>query len=378
MKVAIINITKGGMSGGYRKYLRNIIPRMARNPAVDALLCASPVLLRVHNWFDLIPNVEFIDWQPFRFGGIGRNFELYMKIGNFSPDVIFVPSERYFRFNKIPVVNMIQNMEALICPNGGNPVLEVMKNLLRAEMARRAVRKTDRVIAISKFVEEFLVKIWAIPSEKISTIYYGTDLTDGKKGIKPPSVPRDWEGRFLFTAGSIRPARGLEDLLSAMKHLVSENAEIPGISIAGEADGRMNAYQKELRSWIEKHHLTSKIYWAGSLSEEEMAWCYQNCGIFVMTSRVESFGQIALESMTNGCICVAADNPCLPEIFGDAAIYYPPKDGKALAETLRDVVAWSSHKRDEVSERAREQAAKFSWDVCAEKTIAALTKAARK
>ena len=97
-----------------------------------------------------------------------------------------------------------------------------------------------------------------------------------------------------------------------------------------------------------------------------------------MTSRVESFGQIALEAMANGCICVSADNPCLPEIFEDAAVYYPPKNGKALAEAVLSVLAWNSHQRNEASERARQQAAKFSWDVCAEKTMAALAKVAKR
>lgn len=378
MKIAIINITRGQMSGGYRKYLRNIIPRMAKNPAVDALLCASPAPLHVHDWFELIPNVEFINCQPFRFVSRGRDFELYKKLNSFSPDVIFVPTERYFRFNKIPVVNMIQNMEALICPNGGNPVSEVLRNLLRAKNAQKAVKKTDRIIAISKFVKEFLVNIWGIPSEKIGTVYHGIDLTKTNTSVRPACIPRNWEGRFLFTAGSIRPARGLEDALWAMKHLVSQNVEIVGMGIAGEADARMIAYQKKLKNWIEKHNLSSKVRWAGNLNEKEMVWCYQNCRIFLMTSRVESFGQIALEAMANGCICVSADNPCLPEIFEDAAVYYPPKNGKALAEAVLSVLAWNRHQRNEASERARQQAAKFSWDVCAEKTIAALAKVAKR
>ena len=73
---------------------------------------------------------------------------------------------------------------------------------------------------------------------------------------------------------------------------------------------------------------------AGNLSEKEMSWCYKNCKMFVMTSRVESFGIIAGEAMAHGYICISVDNPCLPEIFRVAAVYYLPRKGKLLAEAI--------------------------------------------
>ena len=96
-----------------------------------------------------------------------------------------------------------------------------------------------------------------------------------------------------------------------------------------------------------------------------------------MTSRVESFGMIGGEAMSHGCICISADNPCLPELFGDAAVYYPPIDGQSLAEAIQTVLTWDDNQRKTMSEKAKKRAAKFSWDVCAEKTVAALAKAVR-
>ena len=42
-----------------------------------------------------------------------------------------------------------------------------------------------------------------------------------------------------------------------------------------------------------------KIRWAGKLSEAEMDWCYSNCSLFVMTSRVESFGLTGVEALSH-------------------------------------------------------------------------------
>ena len=65
MKIAIINLTGGGMSGGYKKYLRNVIPRMAINPDIESILCATPTSIDIQNWFNFLPKVKFITCKSF-------------------------------------------------------------------------------------------------------------------------------------------------------------------------------------------------------------------------------------------------------------------------------------------------------------------------
>ena len=374
MKIAIINITGGGMSGGYRKYLQNVLPRIAAHPDTEAILCALPKSLRVQNWFEPLPNVKFVSCKPFRFLFSHHDIELLRELEEFSPDVIFVPTERYFQFDKVPVVNMLQNMEPFVDIDG-NPLSERFRNWMRRADGKKALKKSNRVIAISGYVRDFLIQRWNIPNEKISLVYHGIERFKGDS-CRPHIVPREWNNDFLFTAGSIRPARGLEDLLLGMKHLLLQGVTSVRLVIAGESGHSMAKYQEKLKLWVKENNLLNRVCWTGSLNEREMAWCYQNCKAFVMTSRVESFGMIGGEAMSHGCICISADNPCLPELFGNAAIYYPPKDGKALTEAIKTVLAWDDNQRKVMSEKAKERAAEFSWDVCAEKTVAVLAEAA--
>ncbi len=376
MRIAVINLTGGGMSGGYKKYLRNVIPRMAANPVVDTLLCASPASLNVQDWFNPLPKVEFVNCKPFRFLYHGVDYELEQNLEKFSPDVIFVPVERSFRFNKVPVVKMIQNMEPFVSNIDSNPFIERVKLWIQYLDAKRAIKQSDRIIALSKFVSDFLATRRNIPNEEIGLVYHGIDVKKNENGRRPHVIPQSWHGQFIFTAGSIRPARGLEDLLSAMTCLISQGHDTIKLVIAGETVPIMTRYQKKLKNWILAHNLADRICWAGSLDEKEMTWCYQNCRAFVMTSRVESFGMIAGEAMAHGCVCISVDNPCLPEIFGDAATYYPPRDGKALAAKSLTALSMSDVERKEFSERAIAQAQKFSWDVCAERTVTELARVA--
>jgi glycosyltransferase involved in cell wall biosynthesis len=373
MRIAIINLTGGGMSGGYKKYMRNVIPRMAINPDIESILCATPSSIDIQSWFSFLPKVKFITCKPFKWMYYRPDDDLKKSLKEFSPDVIFIPVERYFKFNSVPIVNMIQNMEPF-ADNLNENFFNKCRLYIQYIVARRAIKKSDRIIAVSEYVKEFLLNKWNVPEGKIGLVYHGIELPRLKEFVCSKNIPKDWEGNFLFTAGSIRPARGLEDILGAMKYLMLDKRNIKGLVIAGETELRMIPYRRKLEEWIKMNNLSSKICWAGRLSEKEMSWCYRNCKIFVMTSRVESFGMIAGEAMAHGCVCISSDSPCLPEIFGDAAVFYPSKRGEVLTEAIQTVFRWDSYKCKEMSERAKRQAAKFSWDITIEKLLAELKK----
>lgn len=374
MKIAIINLTSGGMSEGYRKYLKNILPRMAANNIVEGVLCATPSTIDIQNCFNFMPKVNFITCKSFNFIYYAPEYELKKALEKFSPGVIFIPVERYFKFDKVPIVNMIQNMEPFAEVIYEKSFYNTCRLNIQRIIAKRAVEKSDRVIAISKYVKGFLLNKWNISEDKIGLVYHGIELPQLKEYIRPKNIPKDWDGNFLFTAGSIRPARGLEDILEAMKHLILEKVDIKGLIIAGENELKMLPYRKKLEEWIKRNNLSLKIYWTGKLSEKEMSWCYTNCKIFVMTSRVESFGMIAGGAMTHGCVCISADSPCLPEIFGEAAVFYPHNKVEFLAETIRSVSEWDNYQREEASKKARKRAAEFSWDITVERLLKELKK----
>jgi glycosyltransferase involved in cell wall biosynthesis len=369
MKIAVLNITGGGMSGGYQKYLQNIIPRMAGHPDVEAILCTFPKSFNSQGWFDSLKNVEFAHSSPTQslHNGIGYNLKQTLK--KFHPDVLFIPTAQYLKFENIAVVNMVRNMEPFDYSGWKNPLLEKCRNLVRKKIASNAVRSSQRVIALSYYVKQFLVDKLRIPENKISVVYHGIQHNNSFNCVRPPVMPENWKGNFLFTAGSIRPARGLEDIIDALKHLNNENLDI-NLLIAGATAPNMLHYQKLLKARITEFGLQKKIIWSGSLNHEQMNWCYKNCQLFVMTSRVEALAMIACEAISNGCICITADSSVLPEVFQNAAIYYQAKNSKLLAESIQNTLAWNSQQRNEIYELMKKRAAQFpSWEETVEKTI---------
>ena len=368
MRIAVVNLTGGGMSGGYRKYLQNILPLMARDKRVDGLEVYIPIgnIAIFTNIAYTLHNIPADNMHK-------KNAWLRNKLAMRQPNVVFSPSAMWINCGQAPIVTMIQNMEPLVVPFQGNPLKECIRNIGRYMANLYACRKANRVIAISKFVKTYLTEKWGIASDRIGLVYHGIDRITQANADDHGTFASLQSFPFLFTAGSIRPARGLEDIIRALAIL--NTGQPVQLTIAGKVDPGMEAYFSKLKKTAKNLGIAERIHWVGKLNDSAMSWCFKNCEAFIMTSRVESFGMIAGEAMAHGCVCISSDNPCLPEIFGSSALYYPPKDFTTLAKQIRYVISMGQAERAVMASAAKDIASKYSWEICAQKTVDELQKA---
>ena len=91
---------------------------------------------------------------------------------------------------------------------------------------------------------------------------------------------------------------------------------------------------------------------------------FQAARLFVYPSLYEGFGLPPAEAMACGVPTVVADSSSLPEVVGDAGLAVDPYDAAALATALRGILA-DPAREAELSARALEQAARFSWEKAA-------------
>ncbi len=366
MKLAIINHTGGGISGGYKNYLQSILPRLAADPRVESILCVSPRSIRIEELAAPNEKIRFETCAPYRPLSSGIDAEMERLLSTYLPDIIFVPTARVAGFGKVPVVTMIQNMAPLVSWEWYG-LWQKFKLMVQRHETRRAVRQAAKIIAISGFVRQFLLEKWAVPEGKIEPIYFGTPLS-AESAVRPETVPADWQD-FIFTAGSIEPYRSLEDIVKCAEYSRKKLGTPLRIVIAGHAKEDMRQYELHLKNMVEKAGVARDICWAGQISAEKMTWCYKNCSAFVMTSRVEAGPNTVLESMNCGAICIAADNAPLPEFYGETALYYKPGDGEMLASRIGEVLAWNEEKKSKISAAAYARSCGFTWERSAKRTV---------
>jgi glycosyltransferase involved in cell wall biosynthesis len=380
LKIAIINITAGGLSGGSTKYLSNIIPYLLASNEVSGLLVAVPESAGLVHWQKEYPSVKWVSLKPkpWSFFTNSVSEDEKAKIIEFSPNVIFIPTARFWKLGDIPVVSMVRNMEPFFRLKGGNSFLKKIQLIAQYWVTRNAVLRADRVIAVSGFVKQFLTSRWHISGDNIEIIYHGCKIEKGvyPEDEKPSILPKNIKSKdFLFTAGSICSYRGLEDIIEALGFLKSRNADVPDLLIAGKTIPFMRHYEHNLKKHIDKKGISGKIHWLGELDAHTLGWCYANCALFLMTSRVEACPNIVLEAMSYGCVCVSTNNPPMPELFKDSAVYYKAGDGMVLADTINYILSLNEGKKVEMSQKIRARSAEFSWDKAANGLINELKKA---
>jgi glycosyltransferase involved in cell wall biosynthesis len=365
MKVAIVNLTGGGLSYGYINYLSEVLPRMKSHPRVQQVyVYLSPEFFKYFR--DFLPPESL---RPIA-AGFKRRRQLRQEISQISPDVAFFPGNQWMNLGPIPSVSMVQSMLPMMMPFGGNGWIDVAKNFVRARLTRVACERANRVIAISQYVKEFLINHWHIAPTRIGMVYHGVNQPPATEAMRiPAGVPRDWSGRLLFTAGSMHPYRALDDVIKAMAVLAAQGIHPPLVIAGGvELDRTQLPYLQRMRKLAETLGV-NQIAWVGHLDRAEMSWCYSNCRFFLMTSRVEACPNIALEAMSHGAFCLVADNPPLPEFFQDAALYYRPKSGEALAQVIGQALTYSTEAAEILCLRARKRASDFSWDKTTDRTM---------
>ena len=359
LRLAIVNLTAGGMSGGFLKYLREMLPRIACRKEILETHVFSPRLIRLDS---MGPQVAFhtFDGRAIR----SCQKELRDSVAMVRPDVIFVPTARWFRGSKAPVVCMVRNMESLVMPSAPGLAAESLRNLGRREAARNACRRATRIIAVSEFVKRFLVSNWRVPDDRISVVYHGVGGPAQAHEVSPaPPIPAP----FIFTAGTLRAYRGVEDAIRALAILRSEG-KLLHVVVAGDSGGSSEAYAVKVKSLARSLGVDSAITWTSQLTPNEMSWYYSHSAAFLMTSRVEACPNTLLEAMCHGCLCISTNCDPMPEFLADAALYYPPGDVPTLVGALK-VALSDAAQEHQLRSDVRRMALSFDWDRTANETI---------
>lgn len=362
MRLAIVNLTSGGLSGGYLKYLRSLLPLLEADSRVTVLSVFLP---------DGIPASAIPESSSLRRFSPDDNAraraDLRARVLETKPDVVFIPTSRWLDFGA-PTVVMVRNMEPLAVPFGGNSLIDSLKNVGRRLATRRACRSATAVIAVSRYVENWLFRHWSLPASKTAVIYHGVAPARSEEQKRPPAMAPYSDSAFIFTAGSIRPARGLEDLIGAFSRVAVEQPKMR-LVIAGGVDRGAEHYHKKMLRLAERLGVAGRIVWLGSIPPAEMNWCFANAAIFVTTSRAEACPNTVLEAMASGALIVSGENPPMPEFLQSAAFYYKSGSADSLYSVLRETLTTDRADADSMRQRAASRASEFTWARTADETI---------
>lgn len=161
-------------------------------------------------------------------------------------------------------------------------------------------------------------------------------------------------GGYLLTVGSPKANKNFALLARALPLL--EGQAVPPLVVVGAADGAL------YRSVAPPPAGMARTL--GAVSDAELRALYRHAAWFVFPSVYEGFGLPALEAMSLGCPVLAARAASIPEVCGDAALYFDPHDAAALAALLRRVCAPGfAAERAALVAQGRRRLALYRWEL---------------
>jgi glycosyltransferase involved in cell wall biosynthesis len=210
-----------------------------------------------------------------------------------------------------------------------------------------ALRRACRLIVPSSSTRDALVERYRLDGGRIRVIPHGSPV--------PLRGPQTANGtaRSIVCIGRPDPVKNLETLLRAF---IRVHDVVPGrLVLAGVG--------VEASRWsaLPLAPLNGRVRFVPHLSDEEKVTLIDEAALLVDASMDEGFGFPVLEAMSRGCPVAAARTGALPEVCGDAAEYFDPRDVDSLAEVLTRVLP-DSERRAAMSARGRERAESFSWE----------------
>jgi glycosyltransferase involved in cell wall biosynthesis len=245
-----------------------------------------------------------------------------------------------------------------------------------------AIRRAAHVITVSRFTERDIIEHYPFAAGKISMTYEAADgtcffalLEERKNLLERLGLIRAHGGTggdahdiiwpYLLYVGNAYPHKNLEAIVQAALAFPEYRFVLVG---------KEDYFYERIRKQAAAHGATNVIF-SGFMTDRELSVLYRSARMYVFPSLYEGFGLPLLEAMSYGLPVLASDCGSIPEVAGDAAVLFDPKDNGSLVRAIRSFI----EDKDTLNcfrRRGYGRVASFSWEAMAEATRHVYEKAA--
>ena len=361
MKIAInLRLLNPGKIGGLEGYVRNLIREL--------LILDSSIHFTL---FVTEENESTLQYPPERVTKFLISHDKYES--KISEHLFHNPADLYFCpllilepiVTHIPTVITIPDMQHEFFPQFfSKDILEWRR--LNFKISALA---STKILAISQFTARTIVDILGVQPNKVHCTYlagndevFGKEADEGlKSGLRQKYGLPEVYGYF---PANTWPHKNHINLLRALKVYKEKFGPSPKIVLTGAQD----TGHKDLVTAIGTLGLQEDIMFLGYIPKDELPYLYRNAAFLVFPSLFEGFGMPVLEAMLSDCPVICSDSSSLPEVGGDAVLYFNPLDPEDIAQSMRRIIS-DQHLRNTLMEKGKIQAKKFSWKTTAEESL---------
>lgn len=263
------------------------------------------------------PTLGYFRWQngPFRRG-----------LRKMKPDILIASNYTLPAFSRWRSILIEHDVSFVSHPEWFSRQ-EVLKRRL---LVRKSLRKSDRVVTISEFSKNEIIKCFDIDPSKIKVIFPGVDRTFR---AYPQDLVQEWKERKGFQGkkiigflGSIFNRRNIPLLVEAVTQVRVERPDVLLFIVGRDMTYPPQELDRILdREWIR---------WEETMDEKELPLFYSALDVFAYLSEYEGFGLPPLEALACGTVPVLLNASSLGEIYQNLSFLVDDRDALSVASVL--------------------------------------------
>ncbi|MEQ1796430.1 MAG: glycosyltransferase family 1 protein [Lacibacter sp.] len=240
-------------------------------------------------------------------------------------------------------------------------------NIYRIWNVPKVFKHSKKVITVSEFERQNILKYFHCTNDKVDTVYNGVS-----EHFKPQeasvinSVKKQFNlpDNYLLFLGNTAPKKNLKGVLQALKILHAQNKLHIPVVMPDFGSDYLNKMLKDLGA----ENLAPFIHLTGYIPNNQLPGVYAGAAAFLYPSLRESFGLPILEAMACGCPVITSNNSSMIEIAADAALLIDPFKPEEIAEALEKILN-QQQLTAELIEKGKARAVQFSYRKGAEKVL---------
>jgi glycosyltransferase involved in cell wall biosynthesis len=221
----------------------------------------------------------------------------------------------------------------------------------------RLGKTSKKIITVSHFSKGELMQHCKIAEHKLVVTHLGIDHIHRKKAAAGTIEKYGIQSPYVLAVSTMNPYKNFKLILEILPEVKAQNLSVV---IVGSKNSKVFSNQELTES--------DGVNWVGYVSDEELKALYEHAAGFIFPSLYEGFGLPPLEAMALGCPVIVSSRGSIPEVCGDAGLYFDPLHPQEAAARLVEIMSDRELGR-QLSTKAREHSAFFSWNKCAKDTV---------
>ncbi|MDI6739193.1 MAG: glycosyltransferase family 1 protein [Candidatus Edwardsbacteria bacterium] len=216
------------------------------------------------------------------------------------------------------------------------------------------VGKATHIVADSEYTRKELVVRLNVPDDRVTVVYPGVSV---ERWVGPLPDGMHLQGRYLLYVGRRSNYKNFYFMCSALQPFLSGRDAIKLICVSGAFTNTERKYFTGLG--IEKNVISM------APDDDLLSALYTNAEMTIVPSLYEGFSLPIAEAHRCGCPVVASDASCHPEIAGNAAVFFNPKDHAGLRDAVGGLLR-DKGRRSELAEMGRARSMRYTWEAAAQ------------